>query len=189
MTRLFGSAGGVSVGIAGGVVGGPLNFLIFFIRQVLQSFSVLIQGLCDGHIRPERGCAWRINCGDRFCRVISPLQCGKRDMGRKVHPWGWAVSAANNDDAGGHRIPAHIAGCIKGSRLVTCTLASWDLDLSPDYLRRIELGNKCPRLCSCLFLLHYGGAGLLVTFPEGMVSRSPGHALELGHCVFHTVVR
>jgi len=56
-------------------------------------------------------------------------------MGRRVMPWGWAVSAANNDGAGGHLISAHIAGCMV-SGLVTCPLVAWDLELStPEFLR------------------------------------------------------
>jgi len=73
--RLFKNAVDVSVCIAREMVGAPLNLLIFFVRKMLHSITVLIKGLFGRSVWPERRCAWRGNCGDRFCRVISPLQC------------------------------------------------------------------------------------------------------------------
>jgi len=99
------------------------------------------------------------------------------------------VPSANIDNASGVLIPVHVAYCINVSGLVTCTFEGWDLEVcNAVFLRRIVLGRKFLRRARLLFLshflLHCGGAGLFVSFPEGRVWCSPGHALEPDLCVF-----
>jgi len=104
------------------------------------------------------------------------------------------VSTASIDNANGVFIPVHVTCCINVSGLVTCTLEGWDLEVcNVVFLRRFVLGRNFLRRARLQFLshflLHCGGAGLLVSFPEGRVSCSPGHALEPDLCLFFRVVR
>ena len=93
------------------------------------------------------------------------------------------MPAVDIDNANGVLLPALVACCINVAGLVGCTLEGWDLEVcNAVFLRRSVLIRKflpwARLMFSSHFLLHSGGAGLLVSFPEGRVSCSLGHALE-----------
>ena len=87
------------------------------------------------------------------------------------------------DNAHDVLIPTHVTCSVCGSGLVTCTFEGWDLEVCTTLLPwRFILGrNFLPvldRQARLLFLsyslLDSGRAGLLVSFPEGIVSCRPG---------------
>ena len=80
------------------------------------------------------------------------------------------MSAANMDDAGGHLISAHIAGCMEVSGLVTCTLAGWDLELCTSAAIRAQ--QKMSLL----------GAALLVPFLAPLWRHRPARILPREDC-------
>jgi len=118
-------------------------------------------------------------------------------MGRKVQLWRWAVSVSDMDDVHGVLISTHVACSVCISESVTNTLEGWDLDvftslfpwqfiLDRNFL--LVLGRQARQLFLSCSLFDSGRAGLLVSFPEGMVSCRPGQAVELELRVFNRVV-
>jgi len=108
-------------------------------------------------------------------------------MGRKVQSWRWAEPGMDMDNVHNVLIPVRVACSVCVSRSASCAVEGWDLEV-------------CTSLCPWRFILDRillqvlgrqaqlldsgGRAGLLVSFPEGMVSCKPGQALVLGPRIF-----
>ena len=108
------------------------------------------------------------------------------------------MSAANINNAGGVLIYAHVACCRRVTELVACLPAGWNLEFcTSKFLRQYVFNRKClSRAWVCLshFLLHCGGVGLVVSFPEGRVSSARAmhwvliFAFFVGSCIRCQVV-
>ena len=91
-------------------------------------------------------------------------------------------------------IPVRVAcsACVSGS--ASCAIERWDLEVYTSLcpwrfmIGRIllqVLGRQARQMSLSCSLLESGDrAGLLVSFPEGMVSCKPGQALGLEPCIF-----
>jgi len=107
------------------------------------------------------------------------------------------VPVVDMGDAHDVLIATHAACSVCGFGPVTCTLESWDLEACTSLLLwRFLLGRSFLQVLREKFarqlflahsLLHSGTTGLLVSYPEGMVSCRPGQALALELRVFYQV--
>ena len=115
-------------------------------------------------------------------------------MGRKVQLWQRAVPAMDVDDVHYVLIPVRMACsvCVCGS--AACALEGWNLEVFTSLcpwrfmFTRILLQvlSRQARQLSlpCSLLKSRDRAGLLVSFPEGMVSCKPGQALGFEPRIF-----
>jgi len=91
-------------------------------------------------------------------------------------------------------VPVRVVYSVRVSESASCVLEGWDLEvctsLSPwrfmlDRILLQVLGHQARQLSlSCSLLQSGGRVGLLVFFPEGMVSCKPGQAFVLEPRIF-----
>jgi len=115
-------------------------------------------------------------------------------MGRKVQSWRRVVSAVDVGELRCVHVPVRQACSICVSGSAACALEGWNLEvctslcpwrfLLSGILMQV-LSRKTRHLSlSCSLLESGDGAGLVVSFPEGMVSYKPGQELGLWPRIF-----